>query len=183
MSAQKFRPSGADSCSSSCGPHPAPYCLCRGAPPMTVAVGPSCACSGSHARARPLLLRRVRRQELLGHAQRPEVPRAAVHHIRRVVRTRPRVIERNRALIFRVPSILTWCSCLRWGIWGSGRSDQSFCPNTDIFFPPASLPFFKPRQDGTESPLVCRRLARFRPAFRRPRCPDATHGPVAAEHE
>ena len=30
---------------------------------------------------------------------------------------------------------------------------------------------------------VCRRLARFRPAFRRGRCPDATHGPVAAEHE
>ena len=29
-----------------------------------------------------------------------------------------------------------------WGIWGSGRSDQSFCPNADIFF--ASLsPFFR----------------------------------------
>ena len=37
----------------------------------------------------------------------------------------------------------SWCfRCLRWGIWGSGRSDQSFCPNTDIFFPPATFPSF-----------------------------------------
>jgi len=34
----------------------------------------------------------------------PEVPGAAVYHVRRVVRTCGRVIERNRALIFRVPS-------------------------------------------------------------------------------
>ena len=36
--------------------------------------------------------------------------------------------------------LVSWC--LRWGIWGSGRSDQSFCPNTDIFFPPAPFPSF-----------------------------------------
>lgn len=41
----------------------------------------------------------------------------------------------------------SWCfRCLRWGIWGSGRSDQSFCPNTDIFFPPAPFPSFGGRE-------------------------------------
>ena len=49
---------------------------------------------------------RVCRQEILLHARlRPEVPGAAVYHVRRVVRTCARVIERNRALIFRVPSL------------------------------------------------------------------------------
>ena len=53
------------------------------------------------------------------------------------------MIERNRALIFRVPSLFYLVSwCLRWGIWGSGRSGQSFCPNTDIFFPRAPFPSF-----------------------------------------
>ena len=33
------------------------------------------------------------------------MPGAAVYHVRRVVRTCARVIERNRALIFRVPSL------------------------------------------------------------------------------
>ena len=48
----------------------------------------------------------VCRQEILLHARlRPEVPGAAVYHVRRVVRTCARVIERNRALIFRVPSL------------------------------------------------------------------------------
>jgi hypothetical protein len=46
------------------------------------------------------------------------------------------VIERNYVRLYfasRLYSYLvSWC--LRWGIWGSGRSDQSFCPNTDIFF-------------------------------------------------
>ena len=115
---------------------------------------------------------RVCRQEILVHARlRPEVPGAAVYHVRRVVWTCARVIERNRALIFRVPShsyLVSWC--LRWGIWGSGRSDQSFCPITDIyniFFrqPPLAFPssdrlitflsnIYPFQQDGTESPLV-----------------------------
>ena len=34
-----------------------------------------------------------------------------------------------------------WCWCLRWGIWVSGRSDQSFCADTDIFFPQPFRPF------------------------------------------
>ena len=42
---------------------------------------------------------------------------------------------RNRALLyFAFPSIRTWCWCLRWGIWVSGRSDQSFCVNTEHLF-------------------------------------------------
>ena len=50
--------------------------------------------SRSLARARPLLLWRVCRQEVLVHArQRPEVPRVAVHHVRRVVGARARVSE------------------------------------------------------------------------------------------
>ena len=93
------------------------------------------ACSGSHARARPLVLRRVRRQELLSHTQRPEVPRAAVHHIRRVVRTGARVTRaKSCAYISFAFRIRTWCWCFYWGIWGSGRSAQSFCPNTELFF-------------------------------------------------
>jgi hypothetical protein len=115
---------------------------------MTVAVAPCPSCLQWLPRAcTAALLRRVRRQELLGHTRRPEVPRAAVHHIRRVVRIRAaRVIERNRKLtlyFLRVPSIRTWCWCLRWGIWGSGRSDQSFFWPTRTSFFPASLPFFR----------------------------------------
>jgi len=46
------------------------------------------------------------------------------------------LLIRNRAFKYFAfsPSIRTWCWCLRWGIWVSGRSDQSFCANTDIFF-------------------------------------------------
>ena len=76
-----------------------------------------------------------------------KVPSAAVHHIRRVVRTGARVIERNRAFIFRVPSIRTWRCCLCWGIWGSGRSDQSRFVPTHIFFCARLSPFLRPGQD------------------------------------
>ena len=47
-----------------------------------------------------------RKKEILVHARlRPEVPGAAVYHVRRVVRTCAQVIEWNRARIFRLPSL------------------------------------------------------------------------------
>ena len=102
------------------------------------------ACSGSHARARPLVLRRVRRQELLSHTQRPEVPRAAVHHIRRVVRTGARVTRaKSCAYIAFAFRIRTWILVLvlLLGYLGEWESAQSLCPNTELFFARLLHPF------------------------------------------
>ena len=74
---------------------------CGGARPTAGSRLLRCRHSGKLARARPLLLWRVCRQEILVHARlRPEVPGAAAHHVQRVVRTRARVIKRNRGLYF-----------------------------------------------------------------------------------
>ena len=114
---------------------------------MTVAVAPCPSCLHWLSRAcTAALLRRVRRQELLGHTRRPEVPRAAVHHIRRVVRIRAaRVIERNRLLYicfaFRlfVPGVGA-CVGVSGGV--GGLISRFFRPTRTSFFP-ASLPFFR----------------------------------------
>ena len=51
------------------------------------------------------------------------------------------LLERNRALIFRVPSVRTWCWCLRCGVSGGvGGLISRFVP-TQTSFSPASLPF------------------------------------------
>jgi hypothetical protein len=57
----------------------------------------------------------------------PKPPRH-VRHEREAWAGRVRVAHGYHPL--RVQSIRTWCWCLRWGLWGSGRSGQSFFANT-----------------------------------------------------
>jgi hypothetical protein len=44
--------------------------------------------------------------------------------------------------------------CLRWGIWVSGRSDQSFCANTGIFFLATLSPIFPAPNRMVRPPFV-----------------------------
>ena len=49
------------------------------------------------------------------------------------------LLERNRALIFRVPSVRTWCWCLRCGVSGGVGGLISLFVPTQTSFSPASL--------------------------------------------
>ena len=128
---------------------------------MTVAVAPCPSCLQWLPRAcTAALLRRVRRQELLGHTRRPEVPRAAVHHIRRVVRIRAaRVIERNRLLYisfaFRlfVPGVGA-CVGVSGGV--GGLISRFFGQHGHLSSQPLSHFFGVPvKRDGRNHPFSC----------------------------
>ena len=122
-----------------------------------------CRRSGKLARARPLLLWRVCRQEILVHARlRPEVPGAAVHHVQRVVRTRARVIERNRGLYFAFRLFVPGIGACVGVSGGVGGLISRFFTTHRYFSRSFSLPSFRPNRMVPNHPS---RLFPTQPSF------------------